>query len=80
MKRQGNTVPTTSKILPRITGSDVTEFNWKTHCFCCGSPCVPNPKHLERKKLETLALCFSRKLVIKTYILKTFDQTIDKGA
>ena len=51
MKRQGDTVQTTSKILPRITGSDVTEFNWKIRCFCCGSPCVPDPNILNAKKI-----------------------------
>ena len=61
MKRQGDTVPTTSKILPRITGSDVTEFNWKIRCFCCESPCVPDPKHPERKKIGNVCTLLFKK-------------------
>ena len=33
MKCKGDTVPTTFKKIHRVTQSDVTEFNWKTHCF-----------------------------------------------
>ena len=33
-----------------VTRSIVKKFSWKTDCFYCGSPCVPDPKHPERKK------------------------------
>ena len=70
MKHKGDTVPTLSKILSRVTRSDVTEFSWQTHCFCCGSPCVPDPKHPECKKIRNACI-----LPFK----KTCDEKIDKG-
>ena len=59
MNRKEDTVPTTSKKIRRVTRSDVTEFSWKTHCFYCGFPCVPDPKHPTRKKNpETFYIAF----------------------
>ena len=49
MKRKGEIVPTTSKKIRRVKRSDVIEFSWKTHCFYCASPCVPDPQHPEFK-------------------------------
>ena len=59
MKHKGDTFPTTSKKIRRVTRSDVTEFSWKTHCFYCRSPCVPDSKHPEDKNiLNVCALPF----------------------
>ena len=49
MKRKVNTVPTTSEKKSRVTRSEKTELSWKTSCFYCGSPCVPDPKQPDRK-------------------------------
>ena len=75
MNRKEDTVPTTSKKIRRVTRSDVTEFSWKTHCFCYGFPCVPDPKHPTRKKPRNFCA-----LPFKQSVLKTFDQRNDKWA
>ena len=75
MKRKGETVSITSKKIRRVRGSDVTEFSWKIHYFCCGSPCVPVPKHPERKKIGKVWT-----LPFKQSVLKTCDQRNDKWA
>ena len=74
MKRKGDTIPTTFKKIHRVTQSDVTEFNWKTHCFYYGYPCVPDPRHPTRKKkAETFVHCLSNRMY-----WKTCDQRNDK--
>ena len=66
MKRKGDTIPTTFKKIHRVTQSDVTEFNWKTHCFYYGYPCVPDPRHPTRKKkAETFVHCLSNRMYWK---------------
>ena len=74
-KRKGDTVPVTSKILRKVTRSDVTKFSWKTNFFCCGTPCIPDPKHSEHKKVGNVCTLSFK----KTCILKTCDKRIDKG-
>ena len=74
MKRKGDTVPT-SKKTRRVTRSDVTEFSSQTHCFFCGSPCVPDPKHPTRKTIRNVCT-----LPFKQSVLKTCDQRNDKWA
>ena len=69
MKLKGDAVPTISKKIRRITRSDVTVFSWKTYCFYCGPPCVPDPKYLNVKKSVASVHCLSsRVLVIKEMI------------
>ena len=68
MKHKGDTILTTSKKIRRVTRSDVTEFNWKTHCFYCGSPCVPDPRNPTHKKIGNVFT-----LPFKQSVLKTCD-------
>ena len=65
MKRKGHTVPTTSKKIGRVARLYVTEFSWKIHCFCCESPCVPDPKYPERKKIGNVCTLPFRQSVLK---------------
>ena len=51
----------------------MTEFNWKTHCFYCGSPFVPDPKYPEYKRIENVCI-----LPFKQSSLKTCDEINDK--
>ena len=73
MKRKRDTVSTTSKNIRRVPRSDMTEFNWKTHCFYCGSPFVPDPKYPEYKRIENVCI-----LPFKQSSLKTCDKINDK--
>ena len=75
MKHKGDTVSTTYKKIRRVTRSDVTEFGWKTHCFYCGSPCVPDAKNPTRKKIRNVFI-----LSLKQSVPKTCDQRNDKWA
>ena len=75
MKCKGGTVPTTSKKSRRVRRSDLAESRWKTHCFYCGSPCVPNRKHPEHKRIGNVWI-----LPSKQSVLKTCDQGNDKWA
>ena len=63
MKQIGETVPATSENIRTVKRSEVTELSKKTHSFYWGSPCVPDPKHLERKKLETFVLPFMQSVL-----------------
>ena len=50
-------------------------FSWKTHCFYCGSPCVPDSKHPKRKKIGNGCT-----LSFKQSVLKTCNERNDKWA
>ena len=75
MKSKWYTVLATSKKIRRVAQSDVTKFSWKTHRFYWGCPCIPDPKHPERKKIGDVCT-----LLFKQSVLKTCDQRNDKWA
>ena len=53
------------KKIGRVARWYVTEFSWKTHCFYCESPCVPDPKYPERKKIGNVCTLSFRQSVLK---------------
>ena len=74
LKRKWDTVLTTSKKIRRVAQSDVTEFSWKTHCFYLGSPCIPDPKHPERKKIGDFCTFTFKQSVLKTWIKEMINK------